>query len=54
MMYPFNLEYAFRNLLKVSSAKGAGEHKGYIVSFSEETLVWTDTSNSVSVLRMIF
>ena len=44
MMYPYNLEFAFRNLLKVSTMKWTQGHtkvhKDYIVSFSEEVLVW--------------
>lgn len=36
IMYPYNLESVFRNLLKVSTVKRT---RGYIVSFSEKTLV---------------
>ena len=34
MMYPYNSESVFRNLLKVSTVKRTRVHKGYIVSFS--------------------
>ena len=53
--HPYNSQSAFRNLLKVSTVKRT---RGYIVSFSEKTLVWVNgllwTQYSLSVLRMLF
>ena len=35
IVYPYNSESAFRNILKVSTVKGRRVPKGYFVSFSE-------------------
>ena len=40
MIYPYNLESAFRNLLKVFTVKGRKVHKGYIAQFFEKFFVW--------------